>query len=339
MVAGQARLGLVPVAVIARVLVGVPFAYGWLVGVVLPLVNAMQSDVPEAILFAATFVAGAAPLLLYLRRHALGATLRWDEQTITLLRNGRTEMAIAWRDARVRFAFDVGFPERTRVVQIADDAGRCITVVSGSGFGGTVPSGRRHMRAVDLDALLDAAEQRSELVSEPPQLERGTALPLLWLVLGATHVLSTDGPPRAITALYATSATVLCAVLLLDPLRRLHAALARPSGRETLVIDTEERGRLRARRLDGSRVLLDVDAASHPDAMLHARRGFVSAVLAIPTDAAGATYRSLEEPIPATFVETRDDRILRFEHLRAALVDVIGYGAFFATAIAAATIT
>src|SRR5512146_1088186 len=90
-----APLGFVPVTYVSRLFAGAPFAAGWAAAVVVPLVRAVESDVPHAIFVGAMFVATLAPALLYLRRHAMQAAVRWDDETITLLRGGRVATAIA----------------------------------------------------------------------------------------------------------------------------------------------------------------------------------------------------------------------------------------------------
>ena len=344
----EASLGFVPMTLVSRLFAGAPFAAGWTAAVVVPLVRAVESDVPMGILLGATALATIAPVILYLRRHAMNVRLRWDADTLTLLRGGRVATSIAWSDAIVRQRSQRSGLDRTRVVQVSDRSGRVITLATGSLAGLVAPLGRARIASRDLDALVRTAETRATFVAEPPKAEpgrRAATILRLWLLGCLAVALFATGPSTVVEPIAARGAggamiaafafACACVALLIDPARRILAAFARPLGRETLVIDTEERGRVRARRLDGSRVLLDVAAASHPDAMLSSRRGFVNAVLVVPTDGSGTPYRSLEAPIPATFVETRDDRVLRFEHLRAALVDVIGYGAFFASAVAA----
>lgn len=333
----EAELGFAPVTLVSRLFAGAPFAAGWAAAVVVPLVRIVESDVPMSMLAGALGVATIAPVVLYLRRHALDTSVRWDAETITLLRGGRVATSIAWRDAVLRQHVGRG---GDRIVQIADAAGRRLTLVSGAVLGLSAPSGRARIAPRALDAILRVASEHGSVTREPPLPEARVSFGIAaWLLSCLTLALFADGPAIARAQIGAIAFAGACVALLVDPARRLVAAFRRPQGREILVIDTEERGRVRARRLDGSRVLLDVDAARHPDAMLSARRGFVNAVLVIPEDGSGTTYRSQETPIPATFVETRDDRVLRFERVRAALVDVVGYGAFFATAIAAALIT
>lgn len=332
----EAALGLVPSTLVSRLALGAPFAAGWSVAVVVPLVRAVESDVPDALLVGALFVATITPVLLYLRRHAMGASLRWDEDTLTLLRGGRVATAIAWREATIRQRVGLG---GERLVVVRDAAGRSLTLTTGAPPWRDVPEGRVRVDGDTMQRILRAA--RTHASFDDTRLPMPGAKIALGVVLVATIAVALFGSDRwrGAPQLAAIAFALACFALLLDPARRLHAALTRPVGRETLVIDLEERGRVRARRLDGSRVLLDLEPAHHPDALLAGRRGFVSAVLAVPSETSGTPYRAQETPIPATFVETRDDRVLRFEHLRAALVDVIGYGAFFATAIAAALVS
>ncbi len=331
----EAALRLVPLPLLVRLFAGALFAAGWVASVFVPLVRVVESDVPGAIFVAAVTIATIAPAVLYLRRHALDATVRWDDETITLLRGGRVATSIAWSDACLRQRRDSAMPRRARLVQIVDPGGRRITLTTGAVIGVPSPVGRVRIEPAALDAILRAASRRASFVRDAPVPETTPRALVAWLAGSIFVAIAFPGSALAVGQTCAFAFALACVALLVDPARRVLAALRRPVGRETLVIDTEERGRVRARRLDGSRVLLDVAAASHPDARLSSRRGFVSAVLAIPEGGTG-TYRSMETPIPATYVETRDDRVLRFEHLRAALVDVIGYGAFFATALAAA---
>ena len=51
-----------------------------------------------------------------------------------------------------------------------------------------------------------------------------------------------------------------------------------------------------------------------------------AAVLAVSALPLSWMARAAEEPIPATYVETRDDRVLRFETLRAALATLAAPG-------------
>lgn len=326
--AREVPLGLVAMPVGLRLLAGALFAAGWALAVFRPLVRVIESDVPSGMLAVALSVATVSPVLLYLRRHALHASLRWDERTVTLLRGGRVATSIAWREAIVRRS-----PSAT---QIADAAGRTITLTTGVGVSPT-PLGRVRIERPALEALLRTAAQSATFAHETPRVDGPPAWLAPTVAACLLVALALDDAPLFAPQVAAGAFAMACAALLVDPVRRLASALRKPAGREVLVIDTEERGRLRVRRLDGSRVLLDVGAAMHPDAMLCARRGFVNAVLAIP-DAATETYRSLETPIPATYVETRDDRVLRFERLRAAMVDLVGYGAFLASALAAALV-
>lgn len=343
----DASLGFVPVTLVSRLFAGAPFAAGWAAAVVVPLARAVESDVPHTIFVGAMLVATIAPALLYLRRHAMQASLRWDHDTITLLRGGRVATAIVWRQASVRQRVD---RSGARLVHIADAAGRSLTLATASPTGFAAPLGRARITGPQLDRVLAAARAHATFESGEPTVDPGWHASRnlsVWLLVCLGVALSTSEQHRAgpiATFAFASA----CAALLIDPARRVWSAIARPVGRETLVIvasstgpaefDTHERAHVRAHRLDGSPVLLDLGAARHPDARLPTQRGFVSAVLALPAAGSGTPYRSLETPIAATFVETRDDRVLRFEHLRAALVDVIGYGAFFATALAAALI-
>lgn len=334
MCAREAPLGLVPMSVAWRLAFGVALGLSWTEGVVRPLVRVIESDLPRGVVAAMMFAAIVAPALLYLRRYAMPASVRWTEVDVTLLRGGRVATSIAWADAMFEERVD-GDRWPARVLRVGDAAGRRITVVGGARLGVRGLDGRCSIRTTELDALLTTLRSSPACAGSVP-IEDSTRTRDFGAVLAAIVLLQAcvyAGLGGG--AVLALPLAIVCALLLRDPLRRLRSAFTRPRAHETLLIDTEERGHLRARRLDGSRVLLDVSAASHPDAMLHSRRGFVGAVLDVPQSGGAASYRAPESPIPAIFVETRDDRVLRFEQLRAALVDVIGYGTFFATSITA----
>jgi hypothetical protein len=323
---------------LVRLVGGVFLAIWWTVMVAEPLAHASRHDLPEAARTVLLGVALLAPVALYVRRHTLDAAIRWDREALTLLRGGRVVSSIAWSSARVRLSAPSRWLGRGRVLQITDDAGRRITLTDTDDVAVAAwLEGKRRVSVRTLDALLRAAAERGRAPQGEPERE------VAWLPLFAIGLAFFVAPPLLVSqhALAGSASAVAIAVaLLVAPVRHLVRTLRRPSGSEILLLDTEERGRLRARRLvDGTRVLLDVTPARHPDALLATRRGFVNAVLAIPSFGTGTTYRAAEEPIPATYVETRDDRVLRFEALRAALVDLVGYGAFLATALLAVMLT
>lgn len=327
---------MVPMGVAWRVVAGVALGACWTLGVLDPLLVAIESDFPRGVLIAATALAMATPALLFVRRHALDATLRWNDEHVTLLVAGRVLTALAWKDAtfheRAR-----GGPFPHRVLQISDRAGRRITVVTGARLGCGALEGRRLLDGPSLERLGETARARA-LGPTPSFVRERTTPPDGLAILASLLVLAALAWAPRSPALLTLAVATVCAALVLPALVRLRRTFVRPVGTEMLVIDAEERGRLRARRLDGSRVLLDVAAAAHPDALLTARRGLLAAVVETP-DAKGATYRSVEAPLAATFVETRDDRVLRFERIRGALVDLVGYGALLATSVAAALVS
>ncbi|MFO0683590.1 MAG: hypothetical protein U0234_16145 [Sandaracinus sp.] len=329
-------LALVPMGVAWRVVAGIALGACWTLGVLEPLLVAIESDFPRGVLIAATGLAMATPALLYVRRHALDASVRWNEEHVTLLVAGRVLTALTWKDAVFHERTARG-PGRYRALQISDRAGRRITVVTGARLGCPSVEGRRLLDGPSFEALRETARRRS--LGETPTYVRERATPSdAWGLVASLGVLAAlawaPRPPSMLTLVVAATTSVL----VLHALVRLRRTFARPIGTEMLVIDAEERGRLRARRLDGSRVLLDVAAAAHPDALLTARRGLLAAVVEEP-EGKGATYRSVEAPLAATFVETRDDRVLRFERVRGALVDLVGYGTLLATAVAAALVS
>lgn len=332
----EASLALVPMGVAWRVVAGVALGACWTLGVLQPLLVAIESDFPRGVLIAVTGLAMATPALLFLRRHSLDATIRWNDEHVTLLAGGRVLTALAWRDAVVHTRVGRG-PGHATLLQISDRAGRRITVVTGALRGCGWVEGKRWLEGPAFERLREAA-RRHALGTTPHCVRERATPPDAWAVVASLGVLAALAwAPHAPSTL-ALAVALTCAALVLVALARLRGAFARPAPREMLVIDAEERGRLRARRLDGSRVLLDVATAAHPDALLTQRRGLLAAVVVAP-DAKGATYRSVEAPLAATYLETRDDRVLRFERVRGALVDLVGYGTLLATALAAALVT
>jgi hypothetical protein len=329
---GEAPLGLASLSILGRLVVGVGFGATWASVGVQPVLRALETDAPPAVIVALTWLAVVAPTVLYLRRHALRSSVRWNDEAITRVVGERVAVSITWADAWVR-------RDGTRhalAVQIGDAAGRRITLASGWPIHIPLLSGRHRIDREAFDAIVSAARRGgASFVDGAPIAEPSMPVAPILLVLFLAGII--DGPRATTDQAWALAIAIVCSILLVAPIRRLVATLRRPRALEPLLVDTEERGRLRARRLDGSAVLLDVSTASHPDALLATRRGFVNAVLEVPRGGSGPSYRATETPIPATYVETRDDRVLRFEALRTALVDVIGYGAFFATAVAALT--
>jgi hypothetical protein len=336
----RSTLGFVPLSIGLRLVGGTLLGIAWTMASVRPVVRAIESDVPDTMLLGLMCLVAITPALLAGRRYALGATLAWDEREITHFVGGRVKTAIAWSDATVRVQPGGIVP---RLLQVVDDEGRTISLVEGSGLAPAWAHGRRLIARHEADALIAHAERLGrpvvrgivrESTDGPPLARDWMRLAPLALAFTSSFVTFADQGAGA-----AIQVMLVCTTLLVVPLRRLARALSRTQPAEWIAFDGEELGLVRARRLDGGRVLVDLAPAHHPDALVATRRGFVGATLRERPERPSSPYRAGERVLEAVHIETQADRVLRFERLRTAFVDLFAYGGLLAVAIAAVLVS
>ena len=322
----RATLGFVPMSLGWRLVGGVFLGIAWTLASLAPVLRATESDTPNTVLLGVMFLVGITPALLAGRRSALAAAIAGDEKGITQFLGGRVKTAILWKDATV--------DRSSRVLQIADRDGRRISLVYAVHLAPPWLHGRK----------LIASHEANELVALATRLG---------LTLGRRVVReSPDGPPvwrdwarlvpiglacwwLARGGSVAVPMMLFCFALLVLPVRRAARALSRAHTNEWIAFEGDELGLVRARRLDGARVLVDPAPAMHPDALVASRGGFVSAELRDRLERPSSPYRIGERVFEAVRIETQSDRVLRFERLRTAFVDVMAYGGLFAGSVAA----
>jgi hypothetical protein len=334
--ARRATLGFVPMSIGWRLIGGALLAMPWTVSAVAPVARAAESDVPGPVWWGLMFVVAITPALLALRRQSLAATIAWDDESITHFLGGRVKTAIAWKDATLRTSSGGTAPRR---IQIADAEGRSIWLAEGEGLATLRTSGRHFIASHDADALLATAARLRRPIHEgsPPRAD-GV---LVWLFVVAGSYAAAINAYLFVGTGTLTSwpMMLICGGLLAAAMRRVVQALGRSRPTEWIAFDGDELGLARARRLDGERVLVDLAPAHHPDALVATRRGFVGATLRERLERPSSPYRSGEPVLEAVNVETQADRVLRFERLRTAFVDVFAYGGLFAMAVAAVLVS
>jgi hypothetical protein len=334
----RATLGFVPMSIGFRLVGGTLLGIGWTVAAMFPVVRALESDVPDTTMLGVMCLVAITPALLTGRRHALAATLAWDDRSITHFLGGRVKTAIAWKDATMRIQLGGIAP---RLLQITDGDGRTISLAEGHGLAPAWLHGRRMIGKDEADELVRTAARNGASIvsgvvrdaSDGPPLTRDVfrlgplALAIGWL-FAATHSASAAS----------LSMMLVCGALLVVPFRRAARALARTRTNEWIAFEGGEVGLVRARRLDGAHVLVDLGPAHHADALVGTRRGFVSATLR-ERERPSCPYRAGERVLDAVHLETQADRVLRFERLRTAFVDLFAYGGLFAMSVAAVLVS
>ncbi len=323
-----------------RLIGGTLLGVAWTLAAVFPVARAVESDVPDTVMLGVMFLVAIMPPLLASRRHSLAATLAWDEQAITHLLGGRVKTAIAWKDATLRTESRGIAP---RLLQIVDLDGRCISLAAGVGLAPAWLHGRRMIGADHADALLALASRLGRPIESGVVREAADGPPLAcdWLrllpigLVGFTLVLHY---PSA-QSLVALQMMLVCTMLLVAPVRRVIGAVSRVRPAEWIAFEGDEHGLVRARRVDGGRVLIDLSSAHHPDALVAIRRGFVGATLSERPERPSSPYRDGRRVLDALHVETQSDRVLRFERLRTAFVDLFAYGGLFAMSVAAVLVS
>lgn len=323
-----------------RLVGGTLLGIAWTLGAVFPVLRAAESDVPDTMMLGLMCLVAITPALLAGRRHALAATLTWDERAITHFLGGRVKTAIAWKDATLRIESGGITP---RLLQIVDTDGRCISLAEGNGLAPAWLHGRRMVAKDEADELIAIAARLRRPTERVvlPEGPDGTPLGRDWLRIIPITLAGASLLPAYVNSAeaFAFTMALVCFALLVGPIRRAVRALARRRPTEWIALEGDELGLVRARRLDGGRVLVDLSPAHHPDVLVASRRGFVGATLQERSPRPSSPYRTGEPVLDVVHLETQSDRVLRFERLRTALVDLFAYGGLFAMSVAAVLVS